>query len=109
MVEHDNHRKRDQALTQAADTSKVVEKRENECGSVLIFHDFENLKARLQPIRKLESDRGQDAPDIATSLVKESMHKTWPWEPEDREPGSCIDWRIIEEQIRNKDELDIED
>lgn len=102
MVEHDNYHRRDQALTQAADPSKVIERRETGCGSVLIFHDFANFKAKLQPIRKLENDKVQDAAITVMSPVAKPMHKMWPWEPEHREPGSCVDWHTVEEGIRNK-------
>jgi len=30
------------------------------------------------------------------------MQLNWPWEPEFREPASCVDWSQIEKLMRNE-------
>ncbi|KAF2124341.1 glycoside hydrolase family 72 protein [Dothidotthia symphoricarpi CBS 119687] len=90
------------SLARADDPSKTIEKRETEHGLFLIFHDFENYKASLAATRDAESDwdRGLVEPEIVQEASVDTTQISWPWEPEFREPESCIDWEQTEKSLR---------
>jgi hypothetical protein len=85
----------------------VAERRQTERGSVLVFWDFVNYKARLDAVGDKDDD-AQGSEEELEGLEEggggdSDVQGAWPWEPEGYEPESCVDW----EQIRARMEVDV--
>jgi hypothetical protein len=86
---------------------KVAERRQTERGTVLVFWDFVNYKARLDAVGDKDGDaRGSEEELEELEELEEGggggggggdsdVQGAWPWEPEGYEPESCVDWEHI--------------
>jgi hypothetical protein len=88
---------------------KVAERRQTERGTVLVFWDFVNYKARLDAVGYKDGD-AQGSEEELEELEEggvgggdSDVRGAWPWEPEGCEPESCVDW----EQIRARMEGEV--
>ncbi|KAF2721640.1 glycoside hydrolase family 72 protein [Polychaeton citri CBS 116435] len=87
-------------LARANDPNVVIEKRQRGQDILLIYHDFVNYKNNLATARELEPASQEGMKETSTSLEDNSpTQMTWPWEPENQEPVSCVEWRHIEELL----------
>jgi hypothetical protein len=95
---------------------KVAERRQTERGTVLVFWDFVNYKARLDAVGDKDGDGRGSEEELELGGVggvggggggggggDSGVQGAWPWEPEGYEPESCVDW----EQIRARMEDDV--
>jgi hypothetical protein len=88
---------------------RIAERRQTERGTVLVFWDFVNYKARLAAVGDKDGDaRGreeelEELEDGGVGGGDSGVQGAWPWEPEGYEPESCMDW----EQIRAPMEGDV--
>jgi hypothetical protein len=87
---------------------KVAERRQTERGTVLVFWDFVNYKARLDAVGDKDGDvwgseEELEELEVGGSGGDRDVQAAWPWEPEGYEPESCVDW----EQIRARMEGDV--
>lgn len=95
-----------EALAQSDDPTKVIRTHEVGVETLLVYHDFNNLKTKLASILTLENDLDDDhTGDIDLHRTGDKGHveltqKRWPWEPQYSEPEDCVDWTIIEDRLR---------
>lgn len=81
-------------------TGRVAERRENESGTLLLFEDFMNYKARLAEV--LSNSASLDKlPKTRQAVVDVLAASSEDVEIEGKIPESCVDWSIIEEELSN--------
>ena len=82
---------------------KVAERRQTERGTILVFWDFVNYKAKLAAVKDGEDDVEQEEPGTGGDGGDndDKMQGAWPWEPEGYEPESCVDWEQLRARMEN--------
>jgi hypothetical protein len=80
---------------------KIVEKRESDLGTTLLFEDFMNYKAQLAALPQFPV--GVDVRQAAGKNTEEASDPT-PWKsPIERTvPESCLDWPVIEDELKRR-------
>jgi hypothetical protein len=77
----------------AGDESRIYERRKRETGTVLVFRDFVEYKARLAEVGGVEGeDDGEVGGGGKEKGERSSMQS---WQVELRVPESCVDWERI--------------
>jgi len=83
------------------EAGKVVEKRESDLGTTLLFEDFVNYKAQLAALS--QSPAGVDVRPAAGKKTEEASDPTpWKFPIEGTVPQSCLDWSAIEDEVKNR-------
>ena len=100
LVEHGNDKRRLEYTQDSYDDNKVAERRETERGTLLVFHDFVNYKAKLAEIGGIEVDTGDDESPKAEEDQRESDTEAGgEWQAGLSVPESCVDWSEIERSL----------
>jgi hypothetical protein len=83
-----------------AQPGRIAETRESDSGTLLLFEDFFNYKARLESVTEVPVGVG-DGP-IASGETAEASGVSSEDFLEIRVPESCVDWSAIEEELKSR-------
>lgn len=80
---------------------KVVEKRESDLGTVLLFEDFMDYKTQLAALLRMPTNVNQRSAEQQKTSKAQSP-TSWNFEIEGAVPGTCVDWSTIEEVLKSQ-------
>nr|POE72918.1 1,3-beta-glucanosyltransferase pga4 [Quercus suber] len=90
------------AMARAKDQNLVLEKRETEEGTLLVYHDFANYKARLEATEDVESTWAQGHPNAGVESQDIGVTQTSRLQsPQLDVPDTCVDWDRIQQDINS--------
>lgn len=101
IVEHGNDKSRLEYTQDSYPDNKVAERRETERGTLLVFHDFVNYKAKLAEVGGIEVDTGDDdeSPREEEDQKGSGTETGGEWQAGLSVPESCVDWSEIERSL----------